>query len=329
VQPILVTGGAGYIGSHVVLALLDHGFEPVVVDNFSTGVRDALPDHVALDVGDVGDAAFMRGVFAARRPAAILHLAGSIVVEESLQNPLRYFRNNTANSLTLIEAALAAGCGALIFSSTAAVYGEAKCEIVDEDVATQPITPYGVSKLMTETMLRAAACAHDGFRPVILRYFNVAGADPAGRAGPRMRQPTHLMGAAIDVALGRRPSLQIFGDDYETRDGTCERDFIHVADLASAHVAALRYLLIGGEPAVLNCGYGRGHTVREVVSALETLLGRTLPVEIAPRRPGDIPRLMADASRLRNLLGWRPEHDSLEDILSSALGWQNASAVSP
>jgi UDP-glucose 4-epimerase len=329
VRPILVTGGAGYIGSHVVLALLDRGFEPIVVDNFSTGTPAAVPPGVCLEVGDVGDSAFMRQVFGARRPAAVLHFAGSVVVEQSVREPLRYFRNNTSNSLTLIEATIAAGCNAFIFSSTAAVYGDADHAVVDEGAATRPITPYGVSKLMTETMLGAAAAAHPGFRPVILRYFNVAGADPIGRAGQRMLQPTHLVGAAIDVALGRKSHLQVYGDDYDTRDGTCERDFIHVTDLASAHVAALSYLIAGGEPAVFNCGYGRGYTVREVVSMFEALLDRALPVQIAARRTGDMPRLIADASRLRSVLGWSPQHDNLEDILSTALDWQRALTTAP
>lgn len=319
---VLVTGGAGYIGSHVLLALLAGGHAPVVVDNLSTGFRQAVPDGVAFHQGDVGDGAFLDEVFARHRPTAVLHFAGSLLVEESVRTPLPYFRNNVANTLTLIEASLAAGCERFVFSSSAAVYGQPATETIGEDAPADPVNPYGASKLMAEMMLRDAARAHAGFRPVILRYFNVAGADAEGRAGENGAHSTHLVPLAVEAALGRRPSLKVFGDDYPTRDGSCERDYVHVSDLASAHVAALDYLEAGGAPVTLNCGYGRGYTVLEVVEVLEGILGRPLPVSRAPRRPGDPARLIADNAAILRTLDWRPRHDDLAAILGSALAWQ-------
>jgi UDP-glucose 4-epimerase len=321
-RTVLVTGGAGYIGSHVLLALLDAGRTPVVVDNLSTGVRSAVPDGVAFHEGDVGDRAFLDAVLAEHRPDAAMHFAGSILVEESVRDPLRYMRNNVANTLTVVEACRAAGCEGFIFSSTAAVYGQPLSETVDETAPTRPINPYGASKLLAETMLREIAQAHADFRPVILRYFNVAGADPQGRSGQRGGDATHLIRAAIEVALGRRDRLKVFGSDYPTADGSCERDFIHVSDLASAHVAGLDYLDAGGAPATLNCGYGRGYSVLQVIGALERVIGRSLPVEHAPRRPGDPARLISDPARIAAALDWRPRYDDLDLILRSALAWQ-------
>lgn len=319
---VLVTGGAGYIGSHTVLALLDQGYRPVVLDDLSTGVADAIPSGVTLRRGDVADASFVDEVLRDDRPAAIMHFAGSIVVPESVTDPGAYYANNTAASLNLARAAVRHGVGQFIFSSTAAVYGEPGSNPVKETDPTAPISPYGWSKLMTEQILKDLSLAHTDFRPIALRYFNVGGADPAGRAGQRGREATHLIRAALDVALGRRSHLQVFGADYPTRDGTCERDFIHVSDLAAAHVSALRYLAAGGTPTTLNCGYGRGATVREVVAGLEAIIGRKLPTEEASRRPGDAPSVVADTSRLFSLLDWKPEVHALCEILRTALAWE-------
>jgi UDP-glucose 4-epimerase len=320
-RTVLVSGGAGYIGSHALLALLEAGRTPVVIDDLSTGERSAVPAGVAFHQGDVGDRAFVDAVIAEHRPDAVMHFAGSIVVEESVRNPLRYMRNNVANTLTFVEACRAAGCDRFIFSSTAAVYGQPLNDTVDETAPTQPINPYGVSKLLAETVLRETAEAHPDFRPVILRYFNVAGADPHGRSGQRGGEVTHLIRAAVDAALGRRDRLQVFGCDYPTADGSCERDFIHVSDLAQAHVAALDYLDAGGAPVTLNCGYGHGYSVLQVIAAMEKLLGRPLPVERAERRAGDPAKLISNPSRLRGVLDWTPAHDDLESILASALAW--------
>lgn len=320
--PVMVTGGAGYIGSHAVLALLERGFAPFVVDDLSTGVREAIPDEVELLVGDIGDKNFVAGILAARRPSAVMHFAGSIIVEESVSDPTKYFRNNTSNTLSLIEAWLGHGGGPFIFSSTAAVYGMPENQPVSEDAPKAPISPYGASKWLSEVMIRDTAAAHPGFRPICLRYFNVAGADPAGRTGQRGRQSTHLIRVAIEVALGLRERMSVFGQDYDTRDGTCERDFIHVSDLADAHVAALDYLLAGGAPGTFNCGYGRGYTVLEVLAALERILGRPVAADPAPRRPGDPPRLISDPTAIQRSLGWTPRRDDLVQILESALAWQ-------
>ena len=324
---VLVTGGAGYIGAHAVLALLDAGHRPVVVDDLSTGDRAAVPAGVPFEEGDVGDRDFIQAVFARHRPDAVMHFAGSILVEESVRDPLAYFRNNTAASLSLVEASVGAGCNAFIFSSSAAVYGAAQAEMLTEAEPTLPINPYGSSKLMTERMLAATSRAYPAFRSTSLRYFNVAGADPAGRAGSRGRISTHLIQTAVDVALNLRDRLCIYGDDYPTRDGSCERDYVHVSDLAAAHVFALDHLLAGGAGETFNCGYGHGYTVLEVIAALEDLLGRPLPVERGPRRPGDPPRLVADASRLRQAMAWTPAHDDLRYILKTALDWRAASVV--
>jgi UDP-glucose 4-epimerase len=319
---VLVTGGAGYIGSHAVLELLARGFKPVVLDDLSTGSADAVPAGVEFRVGDIGDDGFLDGVLSSCRPVGIMHFAGSIIVEESIRDPLKYYGNNTAKTISLLAAWNYRGGGPFIFSSTAAVYGQPPVQPVTEDVEKAPMSPYGSSKWMAEVAIHDAASAHSEFRPVCLRYFNVAGADPQGRAGQRGLQSTHLIRAAVETALGLRDRLEIFGVDYDTRDGSCERDFIHVSDLACAHVSALDYLLAGGDPAVFNCGYGQGYTVLEVVSALENILGRSLPVTEAGRRPGDIPRLVSDSTALRRELNWTPRYDDLRSILGSALAWQ-------
>lgn len=323
---ILVTGGAGYIGSHALLELLARGFKPVVLDDLSTGCQAAVPAGVELRVGDVGEEAFLEEVLTSHRPVGAMHFAGSIVVEESVRDPLKYYNNNTSKTLALLNAWIRHGGGPFIFSSTAAVYGEPLVQPVIEDAEKAPMSPYGASKWMSEVAIHDAALAHSEFRPICLRYFNVAGADPQGRTGQRGLQSTHLIRVAVETALGLRDRLEVFGVDYDTRDGSCERDFIHVSDLAAAHVSALDYLLAGGSPAVFNCGYGRGYTVLEVVAALEDILGRPLPVAKAGRRPGDIPRLVSDSTALRRVLNWTPRYDDLGLILRSALSWQSSLA---
>ena len=319
---VLVTGGAGYIGSHAVLALVDAGHAPVVLDNLSTGFPEAIPEGVPLERGEAGDQAFVAAVLKRHGVGAVMHFAGSIIVPESVSDPTKYYRNNTAASLSLIEACLEAGVGPLVFSSTAAVYGAPERSPVAEDDPTVPINPYGASKLMVERMLFDTARAHPSFRPLALRYFNVAGADPAGRAGQRTRNATHLVQLAVETALGRRPVLEIFGEDYATRDGTCERDYVHVTDLAAAHVAALAYLEAGGAPEAMNCGYGRGMTVKEVIACLERVIGRPVDQRVAERRAGDPPILISDPSKLKRLLAWTPAHADIDQILTSALNWQ-------
>lgn len=321
-RKVLVTGGAGYIGSHAVLELLAAGYEPVVIDDLSRGVRSKIPPNVPFFKGDVGANEFVTDIIRRHNITNIMHFAGSIIVPDSFENPVFYYRNNTTNSLALIDTCVACGVQRFVFSSSAAVYGVPKDDApVSEDAATDPISPYGASKLMTEWMLRDACRAHPGFRAVCLRYFNVAGSDPQGRTGPA-RNATHLIRAAVDTALGLQPRLDIFGDDYPTRDGTCERDYIHVSDLAAAHQQALAYLEAGGDYTVVNCGYGRGATVREVVACLEHLTGKALPVEPAARRPGDAHSVIANVRRLETLFDWRPSHDSLEEILRSTLEWR-------
>jgi UDP-glucose 4-epimerase len=321
---VLVTGGAGYIGSHAVLELLARGFKPLVLDDLSTGSPDAIPTGVDFRIGDVGDEEFLDGVLDGGRPVGVMHFAGSIVVEESVRDPLKYYHNNTSKTISLLKAWIRHGGGPFIFSSTAAVYGEPPVQPVTESAEKAPMSPYGSSKWMSEVAINDAAAAHPEFRPICLRYFNVAGADPQGKTGQRGQKSTHLIRVAIETALGQRNQLEVFGLDYDTRDGSCERDFIHVSDLASAHVSALDYLLAGGTPAVFNCGYGRGHTVLEVIAALEDILGRPLPVNYAGRRPGDIPRLVSDSTSLRGELGWTPRYDDLGLILRSALAWQSS-----
>ncbi len=329
---VVVTGGAGYIGAHAVLALRGAGRDVVVLDNLSTGVRAAVPDDVPLIEGDVGDAALLARVFADHEIGAVMHFAGSIVVPDSVRDPLGYYHNNTIKSHRLIRAAVDAGFGpkrgAFLFSSTAAVYGMPEKLPVTEDSPTQPINPYGTSKLMTEWMLRDAGAAH-GLRHGILRYFNVAGADPEGRVGQSTPAATHLIKVACQAALGARPRLEIYGTDYDTADGTCIRDYIHVADLAAAHVLALARLEAGDRSLLLNCGYGHGYSVREVIAAVERAHGRPVPSVTSGRRPGDSPALVAGAKRIREVLGWRPLYDDLDLIVRSALAWEKRLTVAP
>jgi UDP-glucose 4-epimerase len=319
-EAVLVTGGAGYIGSHVVLALRDAGRTVVVLDNLSTGRRDALPEGIPLVVGDVADGRLVRDVLSRYRIQAMLHFAGSIVVPESVAFPLAYYGNNTIASHVLLEAAVAAKVDAFVFSSTAAVYGQPESVPVAEDAPTRPLNPYGSSKLMTEQMICDAGAAHR-LPYAILRYFNVAGADPAGRTGPHKPEATHLIKVACEAAAGRRRAVQVFGSDYPTHDGTCIRDFIHVTDLAVAHVAALDHLLDVGASLTLNCGYGRGHSVQEVLRSVERVSGRRLLVDQAPRRRGDAAEVVADTSRLRQLLRWRPRYDDLDTMIAHTLRW--------
>ncbi|HRJ63004.1 UDP-glucose 4-epimerase GalE [uncultured Brevundimonas sp.] len=321
---VLVTGGAGYIGSHVVLALREAGRPVVVVDNLVTGRREAVPSDVLLHEFDVADRARVARVLADHEISAVMHFAGSIVVSESVEDPVKYYANNTSASLALLSACVAAGVDRFIFSSTAAVYGEPSVAEVDESTPTAPISPYGSSKLMTEWMIQDIERAHPWFRAVRLRYFNVAGADPAGRTGQAGPESTHLIRVALDTALGRREALEIFGDDYDTRDGTCERDYIHVSDLADAHVAALNYLDAGGKGDVFNCGYGRGVTVKEVVAEIGRITGSPLRHRRAPRRAGDPPSLISNPVKLRASLAWEPRNAELARILETALAWQRS-----
>ena len=318
---VMVTGGAGYIGSHMVLALLDAGEDVVVVDNLSTGFRSAVPDGVRLVVGDFGDQDLVEGVMEAEAVDAVAHFAARIVVPESVTDPLGYYANNTAKARNLIESAVRKEVRHFIFSSTAAVYGETDTDKVTEDRLLAPVSPYGRSKLMVEWMLEDAGRAHD-IRSVVLRYFNVAGADPQGRAGQSTRDATHLIKVAVQAALGRRSHLDIFGTDYPTPDGTCLRDYIQVTDLAQAHVDALRYLRGGGVSLTCNVGYARGYSVREVVDVVKTVSGVDFPVRMSDRRAGDPAAIVASNDRIKAGLGWSPKHDDLPAMVRQALEWE-------
>jgi UDP-glucose 4-epimerase len=318
---VLVTGGAGYIGSHMVIALRNAGRSVVVLDDLSTGLRSAVPDETPFIKGCIGDEALVSATIARYGVEAIVHFAGSIVVPDSVSDPLGYYLNNTIRSRALIAAAVGGGVKRFVFSSTAAVYGEASAEPLTEDASLSPVSPYGASKLMTERMLADASQAY-GFSYAALRYFNVAGADPDGEAGQSSPRATHLIKVASQAALGQRGHLDCYGDDYPTRDGTCVRDYIHVSDLAAAHVLALDYLSDGGESFVANCGYGRGASVMEVITAVKRVSGKDFCVRQAPRRGGDPASLIADPTRLREMLGWRSQHDDLDGIVADALAWE-------
>lgn len=319
---ILVTGGAGYIGSHMVLELRDAGQDVAVIDNLSTGFAWSVPDGVPLIIGDIAEGSLVEQIIKQHQIDAIIHFAGSIVVPESVENPLLYYRNNTANTRTLIECAVRNGVKHFIFSSTAAVYGNPQENPVTETARLQPVSPYGTSKLMSELMLADTAAAHD-FNYVALRYFNVAGADPKGRTGQSTPNATHLIKVACETALGRRASMQVFGTDYPTRDGTCIRDYIHVKDLAAAHMAALRYLRAGGRSDVFNCGYSQGFSVSEVIAAVKQVSGNDFDVRMADRRPGDPAAIVAASDKIRSTLNWSPEHDGLDGIVKNALDWED------
>jgi UDP-glucose 4-epimerase len=318
---ILVTGGAGYIGSHMVHALVDAGERVVVLDNLTTGFDWAVAPGASLVVGDSGDQSRVAALIAEHQVDTIIHFAASIVVPDSVRDPLGYYRNNTVNSRALIEAAVNRDVRHFIFSSTAAVYGNPARMPVHEDDPTVPTSPYGSSKLMTEIMLRDAATAH-GLHYVILRYFNVAGADPLGRTGQSTRGATHLIKVAVETALGLRPTLSVFGTDYPTPDGTCIRDYIHVSDLIAAHCDALTYLRADGASATLNCGYGRGFSVLEVIESVKRVSGVDFEVEFAGRRAGDPAQLVAACDRVRDMLNWQPHFNDLQTIVSHALAWE-------
>jgi UDP-glucose 4-epimerase len=322
---VLVTGGAGYIGSHMVLALLDAGEPVVVLDNLSTGFKWAVPPSAPLIVGDVGDEGLVRLILKRHAIEAIIHFAGSIVVPESVTDPLKYYHNNTVKSRALIASAVQAGVRSFIFSSTAAVYGNCETVPVPEDAELRPLSPYGTSKLMTELMLADTARAHD-FRYVALRYFNVAGADPAGRSGQSTPKATHLIKVASETAVGKRPYMEVFGTDYPTPDGTCVRDYIHVTDLARAHTAALAYLRKGGASDVFNCGYSHGYSVLEVIEAVKRASGKSFEVRLSPRRAGDPATLVAGSEKIRSRLGWAPELADLDRIAAHALAWEETLA---
>jgi UDP-glucose 4-epimerase len=318
---ILVTGGAGYIGSHVVKALGEAGYEVLAYDNLSTGHRRAVL-YGDLVVGDLADRALLRQTLKEFAPDAVMHFAASIEVGESVSAPLKYYRNNTVNALGLLEELQELAIGRFIFSSTAAVYGEPDVIPVREDTPLQPINPYGASKMMSERLLADLSQADPGFRYVALRYFNVAGADARARIGQAYRNATHLITRALKTAKGEHEKLQVFGTDYPTPDGTCIRDYIHVDDLAAAHLAALRHLLEGGGCDVFNCGYGHGYSVREVIEVAKRVTEIDFLVEEAPRREGDPPALVADSGRIRHLLGWQPAHDDLEFVIRTAWEWE-------
>ena len=318
---ILVTGGAGYIGSHMVHELVDTGEPVVVLDNLSTGFRFLIPGSVPFFAGSTGDRELVAKIIAEHQVTAIIHFAASIVVPDSVRDPLGYYLNNTMNTCLLLDVAVKAGVKQIIFSSTAAVYGNAEEIPVREEAPTLPIAPYGTSKLMSEIMLHDAGKAY-GLRFVILRYFNVAGADPRGRTGQSTPFATHLIKVACETALGKRPTIDVFGTDYPTPDGTCIRDYVHVSDLVRAHSAALAYLRRGGASATYNCGYGRGASVFEVLEAVRRACGHDFPVEIGGRRPGDPPALVADVARIRKMLDWRPQFQDLDTIVTHALAWE-------
>ena len=318
---VLVTGGAGYIGSHMVHALEEAGESVVVIDNLSTGFREFLPDGIPLLVGDAGDERLVGNIIAQHKVESIIHFAGSIVVPESMRDPLGYYRNNTMTTRNLLNAAIKGRVNRFIFSSTAAVYGNPEQTPVPENAPTRPMSPYGSSKLMTEIMLHDVASAH-GMSYVALRYFNVAGADPLARMGLATVGATHLLKIAVEAATGQRAKIDVFGTDYPTPDGSCIRDFIHVSDLAQAHRAALSYLRGGGASVTLNCGYGRGYSVLETIEAVRRVAGRNFAVSYAPRRPGDIMAMVADTSRIRATLDWTPRYDDLETIATHALAWE-------
>jgi len=320
--PVLVTGGAGYIGSHAVLALLDSGWKVAVIDNLTTGFKFAVPDGVPLYEGDIADGELLARIFTEQGTKAIMHFAGSIVVPESVEKPLDYYHNNTVKSRALIEAAVTAGVPHFIFSSTAATYGIPEESPVREDTPKAPINPYGWSKLMTEQMLADTAAAHD-MNYCALRYFNVAGADPQARSGQSTAGATHLIKVAVEAALGKRDGVSVFGSDYDTPDGTGVRDYIHVSDLAAAHVLALEELIAQPSTSMtMNCGYGRGFSVLEVLDAVDRVTNMQINRVMAPRRAGDPDSLISDPSRIKQALPWQPQHADLDAIVDHALAWE-------
>ena len=320
--PVLVTGGAGYIGSHAVLALTDAGWPVAVIDNLTTGFRWAVPEGVPFYEGDIEDADLLARIFAEQRIGAVMHFAGSIIVPESVENPLKYYHNNTAKSRALIAAAVAGGVKHFIFSSTAATYGVPEMSPVSEDSPKLPINPYGMSKLMTEIMLGDVARAHP-LNFCALRYFNVAGADPRARTGQSTAGATHLIKVAVEAALGKREKVEVFGTDFDTPDGTGVRDYIHVSDLANAHVLALAALIEQPDRSLtMNCGYGRGYSVLEVLDAVDRVTNQTINRVMSPRRAGDPDSLISDNRRIKATLPWQPQYADLDTIVTHALQWE-------
>jgi UDP-glucose 4-epimerase len=320
--PVLVTGGAGYIGSHAVLALRDSGWPVAVIDDFSNGSREVVPDDVPFFEGNIADRGLVDRILSEQQIGAIMHFAGSIVVPESVEHPLKYYANNTLASHALIGAAVEAGVQHILFSSTAAVYGAPERVPIDEEDPKAPINPYGASKLMTERMLADASAAHR-FNYGALRYFNVAGADPRGRTGQIGKGSTHLIKVAVEAAVGKRDHVAVFGKDYPTPDGTCIRDYIHVSDLADAHVAALKWLVLHpGDNLVVNCGYGRGLSVLEVLDAVDKANGAPVKRIMEGRRAGDPPKLVSANRRILETLDWTPKHREIDRIVGDALAWE-------
>jgi UDP-glucose 4-epimerase len=318
---VLITGGAGYIGSHMAHHLLAAGEKIVVLDNLCTGVEKNLPKNVPFVRGEIADAALVAKIIGDHKVDSVIHFAGSVVVPESVEKPLDYYANNTAGARTLIETCVRHRVPHFIFSSTAAVYGTPKVLPVSEDSPTAPDSPYGRSKLMTEWILQDTAAAHD-IKFGILRYFNVAGADPEGRTGQSTPRATHLIKRACQVATGQVPYLTIFGTDYDTEDGTGVRDYIHVSDLVDIHQRVLSYLRKGGDSLLINCGYGRGFSVRQVAATVERVSGQKLAIELAARRPGDMASVVANTAKLSKVLGWKPKYADLDTIVKTALNWE-------
>ena len=318
---ILLTGGAGYIGSHTAWEAIDHEHEVVIIDDLSTGVRENCPPQAAFYEGDVGDANLLDRIFSENKIDAVIHFAGSIVVSESVEKPAEYYHNNVSNSITLIEACQRHNVNNFVFSSSAAVYGMPDSETINEDTPTSPINPYGWTKLMVENILRDVSASSD-LRFGALRYFNVAGADPLGRTGESPPHATHLIKIAAQHASGKREQVYIFGKDYPTPDGTCIRDYVHVTDLALAHLAVLEKLEESGENLTLNCGIGKGFSVREVLTKAEEVAGKPLNIIPADNRPGDPPSLVANADRIRKVTDWNPQHTNLAEIIASAVKWE-------
>lgn len=320
--PVLVTGGAGYIGSHAVLALADAGWPVCVIDNLTTGFRWAVPDGVPFYEGDIEDSELLARIFAEQGIKAVMHFAGSIIVPESVSDPLKYYHNNTAKTRALIAAAVKAGVPHFIFSSTAATYGVPEVSPVREDTPQRPINPYGMSKLMTEFMLRDTAAAHP-INFCALRYFNVAGADPRARTGQSTAGATHLIKVAVEAALGKREKVDVFGTDFDTPDGTGVRDYIHVSDLAAAHVLALEHLIQHpADSLTMNCGYGQGYSVLEVLDAVDRVTNHKITRVLGPRRAGDPDSLISDNARIKATLPWVPRFADLDQIVSHALAWE-------
>lgn len=323
---ILITGGAGYIGSHVVYEFIGQGYDVIVVDDLSTGSRSLLPEKIQFYKANVGNQTMMENIFRSHHIDTVLHFAGSIIVPESVENPLKYYQDNTCVTLNLLQCCLKEGVKNFIFSSTASVYGNNPAKLMKEDYRPHPENPYASSKLMTEMMIHDTAKAH-GLNFAILRYFNVAGADPQGRTGQIKKDATHLIKVACQTALGIRPDIKVYGTDYDTPDGTCIRDYIHVSDLANAHLRVYEHMKTQIANKIYNCGYGRGFSVLEVIECIEKIAGRSLRKEMAPRRAGDPVALIADSSLLKMETGWAPQFDNLDIIVQTALDWESRAST--